>query len=170
MDISLPFWGSLGCHLAYLLGKQCCHHAYNCQIFSYYNVVLQSKRAKLLILCYLLSNSLCIELESQLNTYLCRVCTCDASGSGRGSVVTPIRRCGQFSAAGKQKTLGIGLDELAPVKNTDWPIVGTACIIVHPDRECLILHGYGETAANVQESRKSSCKTLGIENTTSTFH
>ena len=48
------------------------------------------------------------------------VCSCIASGSGRGSrsVVTPVKRCCQFFAASKLKTFGIGLDEVVPAKNT----------------------------------------------------
>ena len=46
------------------------------------------------------------------------VCSCIASGSGRGSVVTLIKRCCQFFAASKLKMFGIGLDEVAPAKNT----------------------------------------------------
>ena len=48
------------------------------------------------------------------------VYSCIASGSGRGSrfVVTPIKKCCQFFATSKLKTFGIGLDEVAPIKNT----------------------------------------------------
>ena len=48
------------------------------------------------------------------------VCSCIASGSGRGSrsVVTPVKRCCQFFAASILKMFGISLNEVAPVKNT----------------------------------------------------
>ena len=48
------------------------------------------------------------------------VCSCIASGSGRGSrsVVTPIKKCCHFFAASKLKMFGISLDKVAHVKNT----------------------------------------------------
>ena len=49
-------------------------------------------------------------------------------------MVNPIRRCGQFFAAGKQKSFGIVLDELLLVKELRfWVIIGTAWIILHSD-------------------------------------
>ena len=88
-------------------------------IHTYIYTVLQSKRAKLLILGCFVSNSMYIQYECSVKTCMCRVSTCGASCSGRGSAVSPVRRCGQFFAAGKQKTLGIGLDELLLVKSSD---------------------------------------------------
>ena len=52
-------------------------------------------------------------------TYPHTVCSCGASGSGQVSEFIPIRRRGQFLAAGKQKTVRVGLNELTPIKNTD---------------------------------------------------
>ena len=54
-----------------------------------------------------------------MKTHSCRVSTCGASLSWRGSAVSLVRRCGQFFAAGKQKKLGIDLGELLRVKSSD---------------------------------------------------
>ena len=56
--------------------------------------VLQSKRAKLLILCYFVSNSVYIQYECSVKTHSPRVTTCGASLRGRGSAVSLVRRCG----------------------------------------------------------------------------
>ena len=54
-----------------------------------------------------------------VKTHQCRVSTCGASCSGQDSAFSPVRRCGQFFAAGKQKKFGIDLDELLLVKSSD---------------------------------------------------